>query len=166
MSAVTVEFLVEPSDTDRMFDFLTAKMSNVGLVAFMRDDVRPYLNERARARFAGEGDGVTGSWMPLRPATVGMREKAGFPGEHPINVRTGKMRRFVTESQGTVFAGTYGAVAFSTPRKTSGVMADKLRTAQEGDAKTRTVARPVIGLGPEDATHIRDLFRKYLEVGW
>lgn len=51
--------------------------------------------------FAGERSGTGRAWNPLAPSTVRERVRLGFPGEHPILVRTGQYREsFLSRSAG------------------------------------------------------------------
>lgn len=51
--------------------------------------------------FAGERAGTGKAWNPLAPSTVRERLRLGFPGEHPILVRTGQYREsFLSRSAG------------------------------------------------------------------
>ena len=65
------------------------------------DALRP-LQQVIRATFAANfasesGDGQ--KWAALAPMTVREREKLGYPGEHPILVRSGDYRRSFIESE-------------------------------------------------------------------
>lgn len=65
------------------------------------DALRP-LQQVIRATFAANfasesGDGQ--KWAALAPMTVREREKLGYPGEHPILVRSGDYRRSFTEGE-------------------------------------------------------------------
>lgn len=50
------------------------------------------VREGFAENFAGERAGTGKAWNPLAPSTVRERLRLGFPGEHPILVRTGKYR--------------------------------------------------------------------------
>jgi len=43
-------------------------------------------------------EGRPAKWAPLSEATIGLRQEAGFPGEHPILVRTGALKDAVTSA--------------------------------------------------------------------
>lgn len=82
----------------------------------------------------------------------------GFPGEHPINVRTGQMKRHILGSPGEVIDFKSGAYAWRWPHgtsSTSGSLRDKLKVAQRGGGSAGTAPpRPVIGLTGNDVLNI------------
>ena len=55
------------------------------------DAIADSVQEGFAAAFQNEGSG-SGTWAALRPRTVKDRLRRGFPGEHPILVRTGLYR--------------------------------------------------------------------------
>jgi phage gpG-like protein len=61
----------------------------------------PYVAQAARAAFADafRSEGATtdaGAWPQLADATVAERRRLGFPPDHPILQRTGRLRRSLT----------------------------------------------------------------------
>jgi hypothetical protein len=116
-------------------------------------EVTPYLQNRARARFEMEGDDVSGPWAPLTDATVAIRESAGFPGDHPINVRTGEMERFITGSRPT-FAANPDAMMIFPGQDPVGKTYYKVQVAQKGTDVPPTPARPVIGIDEADLAYV------------
>ena len=131
---------------DRAFD---PQRIAVWLVA----GVDPILRRRTETRFASEGDEISGKWLSLRPFTVSERERHGFPGEHPINVRTGEMKRHLLDSPPRAAVHTLGASMWSPGEPGAGDTANKVRIAQQGGTtpEGRPVPpRPVLGIGLED----------------
>lgn len=132
---------------------LEAAISATGIAFFLGKEVGPYLVERAKRRFRSEGDDVTGKWAPLMPATQAIREadtSITVGPDHPINHRTGELENWVT---GTAFKVAGGNLAF--PGKApSGELISKIKTAQQGKASPRTVARPVLGINQADMVFI------------
>jgi hypothetical protein len=137
-------------DVSAMLGRIESAVSGVGLSRFMAEMMRPYLNARARARFANEGDDVVGKWLPLSEGTAAIRESKGYPGEHPINHRTGQLERWITG--GAVGVTTFpGGVLMTYPKDApTGELAQKIQTAQEGKGQPYTPARPVLGLNETD----------------
>lgn len=133
-----------------MLGRIDSAVSGVGIAKFLVSVVEPYLNARARQRFANEGDDVVGKWQPLSPGTVAIREAHGYPGEHPINHRTGQLERFITG--GAVGVTTFpGGVLMTYPKTPpSGELAKKIQTAQEGSSRPYTPPRPVLGINETD----------------
>lgn len=154
----------------RMLRGIDLAISNAGLSIFLAKDIVPYIVLRAQDRFRGEGDDVVGAWAPLKPATQKLRAaNPAWPvgAEHPINVRTSELEDWVT-------GGTFDITPMGTgmqlnyPKKPSGKLADKVRTAQIGSAKPLAVPRPVLGLNEADLVfatsalffHVENLAKK------
>jgi len=129
-------------------------LSAAVLGGFLKSVVVPYLQERAEERFLTEGDDVVGQWSPLAPATVHIRESQGFPGPHPINVRTGSLEDYITNDPGLVSANALGATLTWPGTDAQGELLNKVSVAQMGghapNAMQPTPARPVIGVNEED----------------
>jgi hypothetical protein len=85
---------LKPTDeTQREIDALTRQIER--LAALPEDALRPTqeaIRASFAANFASESAGAA-SWAPLAPRTVRDRERLGYPGEHPILVRSGSYRR-------------------------------------------------------------------------
>ena len=79
-------------EAQREIDSLTRQIER--LAALPADALRP-TQEAIRASFAAnffnESAGAA-PWAPLAPRTVAERERLGYPGEHPILVRSGQYR--------------------------------------------------------------------------
>lgn len=160
-AGVDVEFIGDDSGVQYMLHKADTAFNSVALVTFLTTEVQPYLQQRAKSRFANEGDDVVGRWVPLRDATQSIREAGRNQGlwtvgdDHPINVRTHEMENYVTSGQGNVFPVGIGGATMQYPRPSGKKsIRDKMRTAQKGgmapNSGHQTVPRPVIGLNEQD----------------
>lgn len=149
---ISVQIIGDDSGVQKMLAVLDTALNPVAIAGFLTGVVEPYVHERAEARFADEGDDVVGPWQPLKPATVAIRQAQGYGGAHPINVRTGELESYITEGPGNTLVHPFGATLTMPGQPATGDLADKVRTAQEGD--TRTVARPVMGLNEQDLAFV------------
>jgi hypothetical protein len=131
-------------------------LSSTRLATFMTTSMLPYLRRRAKERFASEGDDVSGKWAPLTEATNEIRQRGGFPPEHPINQRTHGLYQWITAGAVPLLEISSTSTTMTWPGNVSGDMSDKFSTAQKGKSKGgrygATPARPVVGLGLADAT--------------
>jgi hypothetical protein len=135
----------------RILDRIEHVMSPAMIGLFLGTEVKEYVQQRARARFAGQGDDATGPWAPLSPVTARFREHAGHPGTSPINVRTGEMEMYVTQSEGAVLIHPAGAtLTYPGVEPGSFGLQQKMETAQMGRSDPSTVKRPVLGLNGTD----------------
>lgn len=143
---------VAEEQAEAMFDAAQEAFSGPQMGMFLKQVMEPWVQRRARHRFQGEGDDVTGPWAPLQPATEDIRESMGFPPSHPINVRTGELYQHITGSEGYVAAGlNHAELVYPNNSPSGGDLADKMRVAQTGNYRDpRTPKRPVLGLGVID----------------
>lgn len=138
---------------------LDTALNPLAIAALLGAEVTPYLATRAKARFAEEGDDVTGKWAPLSEATQNIRAAGAQQGlwsvgpAHPINVRTHEMENYVTSGLGELLPTAYGAVLQYPRPQRSADLQKKMKTAQQGDGG-RTPRRPVIGLNERDMTFV------------
>ena len=154
---VSIEVVGDSRGVTHMLSVLDTALNPVALVAFLEGSVDPHLQRRAADRFAAEGDDVVGAWAPLKPATVAIRGSA-----HPINVRTGEMIDYITQSDGDALPTPFGATLTSPGgAPPTGDLLDKVRTAQQGD--NRTVPRPVLGLNHNDLTYVLITLAAWIE---
>lgn len=149
LGAVQFDVEVDDSDVQRMLARFDAVLVPTNLALFLRHVADPWFTGRAISRFRNEGDDVSGAWAPLKPYTVEQRESAGFPGEHPINHRTGEMERYIAQGSRTFMLGAQQAT-MRMPGRGNATFNKKLAVAQRGAAFPRTVARPVIGMNERD----------------
>lgn len=133
----------------RSLDNLITLMSPQGAAAFLGSTIGPYLSKRAKERFQGEGDDVTGAWAPLKPATITIRQESGF-GAGPINRRTGELEEYVVDGGWFAYPTGFGASMRFPGKDASGELKRKMETAQKGRKSPNTVARPVIGVNEND----------------
>lgn len=150
VGSITVESSDVESRLGRIADFLGVDMMG----EFLGVNLTQYVQGRAEARFSTEGDDVTGPWLPLNPATVEIREGLGYPGDHPINNRTGDLENYITKSQSQMSA-TGGSVIMTYPGAApSGELLDKVQTAQSGKGDPNTPPRPVLGFNEADLIYV------------
>lgn len=121
-------------------------------------------------RFDAEGDQAVGKWAPLRPVTEWIRVFEGFPAAHPINVRTGNLRGWLTTNDGFTNEYGYGAkLTWPTPPP-AGELASKYKTAQVGGKvkvgnNYRTVVpRPVVGADQTDLQFLLSGLQSWLKI--
>jgi hypothetical protein len=155
--------VVTDRTADRVLRNLELAMSDGSIETFLLGNTADYIHQRTRARFTGEGDDVTGPWQPLQPATEAIRIGQGYPGPHPINVRTGDMESFLTTDPGAITGQT--TWTFPAPGAATGDLAEKIITAQQGRAAPATVPRPVIGLNNVDEAFIVMDLEEFLRRG-
>lgn len=156
---IAVQAFVTHNDADDMLRAIDKALEPVSMSAFLRSQMLPELRRRARARFGNEGDEASGPWAELRPATVDIREAMGYPGEHPINRRSGALERWVTGADAAVAGystgdGTGAQMTWPATEPT-GTLGKKYRTAQKGRPNQReksptTVPRPVVAVNQAD----------------
>lgn len=162
MSDFSVEFRVESHDMDLILSRLEGSLTDERISVFMEEEAMPYLHGRIAERFAHEGDDIVGQWAPLRFSTEQTRSDAGFPAAHPINERTGDLRRWLVESHTVTESGA--GILGEIPGTAAGglELMDKLTTAQLGSTDPATVARPVLGIGVLDMESIVAAMREWL----
>lgn len=133
---------------------LERALTGSGLANFFATAVTPYLQERARERFASEGDDAVGAWAPLRLFTQNIRASQGYGPAHPINRRTGELENYITNSPPAITTGPDGGVLRYPGRTAGGELGRKVSTAQIGLPGGRimadTVPRPVLGVSSTD----------------
>lgn len=131
--------------------------------AFLSGPVAEFLQERARRRFAAEGDDAVGKWAPLKEATVNIRLSQNYGGEHPINRRTGELERWVVDGGWNAYPTSYGAEMAYPGSIPTGELLEKVQVAQRGD--DRAVARPVLGLTDTDLIAATIMFADFISEG-
>jgi len=130
---------------------------------FLRGPVVTTLQLRASERFAAQGDDASGKWAPLRWPTEQIRAFQGFGPKWPINIRTGDMRDWLLGDGGEVRAYRGGHARVNWPNKPSGELGEKYSTAQKGNKKKNTVARPIVAMNAADSTLVRTEFSAWLQ---
>jgi hypothetical protein len=135
---------------DQMLADFSRALQPDDLARWMTDDVYHLMVLRTSNRFDSEGDDVSGPWASLTPYTQAQRRRGGFGAAHPINVRTGAMKDHLLHRVPDVMPNTLGATMWFPARGGSAKNLRKVRIAQDGDPKSRTPARPVLGVNPND----------------
>lgn len=146
---------IDDRDLQRTLDRLEQRLSPPGLALWLDKATDPWIRERARKRFEQEGDDVSGPWLPLGEFTQNVRAQQGYGAEHPINVRTGEMERYIT-GPGDVTQTPALTILEAPGGSPTGELADKIRTAQDGSTVDNryTPPRPVLGINARDVEAI------------
>lgn len=146
-----------------LLEALDTAHSPQALAAFMETTVGPYLQERAKRRFRNEGDDVSGPWVPLSSTTNAFREAAGYPPDHPINHRTGRLENYITNTKvGARPTSSGGAMLTFPANPPRGETAAKVKTAQFGKFTPRTPPRPVLGINEVDQAFFATSLHEYI----
>lgn len=133
---------------------------------FLEGDATQILIDRLTRRFDNEGDDASGRWAELRPATQAIRELAGFPAKHPINDRTGGMRRWLTSASGTATTSPGDGQSLTWPDRGTSNLEEKLAVAQEGTDDPPTVRRPVLAVSEVDMALVTEALVDHIEDIW
>jgi hypothetical protein len=151
----------------RMLLGLETATNPVAIAGFLGSTVDPYLRGRGRRRFSEEGDDVTGKWVPLSPATQAIRADLGYGADHPINVRTGELERYINDSPNQLSAHPWGASLTLPGNPPTGDLADKVMTAQQGSTSSTSgrpiPPRPVLGMNQKDTMAVLLLLYGYIK---
>lgn len=162
---VSVQFFVDTSTAQLLMASIALRMQPAAMAGFMQASVVPYIQQRTANRFASQGDDVSGRWHPLAVATQQIRQQAGYQPSHPINVRTGQMRAFLTGSHGQVVsAGGMTQLEYPNPGGAVGLLMRKVMVAQAGSAAPATPPRPVLGFSMNDTVAITAMVAGYLTI--
>lgn len=168
---VSVQMWGESEAVEAMLANMDSRLEPTALAAFLGAHIDPYLRRRAKERFQNEGDEMVGSWLPLASATVTIREASGFPGEHPINVRTGELEDYITggaANPALPIPGVGAALDFP-GRPATGELKRKVETAQQGKPASAgmraTPPRPVLAVGMEDLAFTVSSLTFFLSTG-
>lgn len=159
-----MQVLVAGNDegVQRMLEVLDTALNPVAIAAFLGAAVGPYLEKRAEARFADEGDDAVGQWAPLKEVTVGIREAQGY-GAGPINHRSGELEEYITGSGSAIVAHSWGASLTFPGASPVGELEEKVRTAQQGKDYPATVPRPVLGISETDLVYVLTALAHHIE---
>lgn len=170
MSIITVE--VVSTGVEHIISRLEVALQYESLHRYLEERAFPHLQDEVVNRFAYEGDRKSGSWPDLAPSTVRIREQLGFPGDHPINERTGQMLQFLYSS--SEYHPTSDGAEMNYPGvPTDGELEQKFRTAQQGNTVNpliegaTTPARPVLAVDETDLADLLDMLSMWIvtEVG-
>lgn len=149
MAEIVLETIVDVRRPTLKLRAIQDRVEGAGLAAFMQGFAAPILQDRASARFDGDGDEASGQWAPLRDSTIARRESKG---QVPIkiNERTGQMRAWVESANGRIVA-TVASAALEWPGTPSNrTIGRKLKVAQQGLSDPYTPARPVVAIDSGD----------------
>lgn len=158
-----IEMVIEAESLESFLEKMELAFSNESISTFLEGPANEWITTRAKDRFAHEGDSASGPWEELAESTVAIREAMGYPGEEPINVRTGELGRWATSrGQITEVEGAIGAVWPG--QDPMGELTAKVRHAQQGGVSiwgNKYAARPVIAFDGEDTVGIGLAFAKW-----
>ncbi len=167
-----VQIIVDDTDVRHLLDTFEDSVTPISLERLLSGGVADALRYRAQNRFTSEGDGASGKWAALRPATEDIREFLGYPRAHPINKRSGELRKFIGQSKGSAVTMPDGAAMIWPELSRSGDIEDKLEVAQRGSPRganpwflnARTPARPVVALDQVDVALVLVAVSTHLET--
>lgn len=140
--------------------------------------VDPLLQGWAAEAFATETDPTGQKWKPLKQVTNdNFRVPMGFPPAHPINERTGELRKAYTQKgEIVVIPGVETDVVLQNPtaqiKNSDPELQSKMRVAASGrgrgtspTGRTRKPVppRPIVGLTPGRADQITMVFAVYIQ---
>lgn len=163
---IDVQLIGDSEGVEMMLQRLDYLFGPVGMTYFLAGQVTPYLKGRARARFANEGDEMSGPWAALSPVTAQIRSALGYPPDHPINHRSGQLERWVTGSMPAVLYTPVVAQLTYPGNPPTGKLKSKVTTAQTGISSTgrTTTPRPVLGLDMTDYVAILGMLTLSVEL--
>lgn len=151
--AVVATVIVNSASVEKLLASAEFAVGPAGAAAFLGGPMQEVLKTRAQERFTTQGEDVSGggwqAWEPLTDATIEFRRAQGF-GPTPINVRTGELERYITQSEATVTPTATGALMTYPGQPAAGLTHKKVETAQVGKANPKTPPRPVLGLSTTD----------------
>jgi hypothetical protein len=173
MSNVIVE--IDASEFENLLTRLQERVGQNGLRSFLAIKALREVRHRIEARFAMEGDDATGKWEQLAWMTQRIRAFQGFSPRHPINVRTGAMRRHLLTSFRINAMGGSGATLVVPGNDGNATMNAKVAMAQQGGwtrqsnrfggPNRHVPARPVLGVSERDADKVGDLMLDWIRSG-
>lgn len=151
--------VVDSASLDLLLNHFQVALSSQSLATFLGTEVHPWLTHRAQQRFHAEGDDASGKWADLKPFTQFMRAQAGFPPDHPINHQTGQLEAYITgggipDARPLAFGARMDFPGRSAPGAGDPLINKKMRTAQLGNKKPPTVARPVLAMDENDLEYV------------
>ncbi|ANA87252.1 hypothetical protein SEA_GIBBLES_17 [Gordonia phage Gibbles] len=120
------------------------------LIATM-NSIHHYFVNKTENMFSAESDPFGNKWAPLAPATISRRSSLGFPPA-PINVRTGKMKDYMTPSVPDVI-GSGAFVSMAYPRRNAPPNDMLIRLKQAG-GELKGPAREVVGMNETDVAYV------------
>ncbi len=166
-TAFNVVYEVDDRGVQKLLRRMDTALDPTAIAAFMGAVIHPYIQKRAKGRFASEGDDVSGKWDPLKEATNSFRihSQPSYPPEHPINARTGELERYITQSNPYISPTPAGAVYRYPGAPAKGELRTKVETAQIGKPDPNTRPRPVLGMNENDLAFVVTALATYIQVG-
>lgn len=140
---VNFDVQVDKKDTLDMLDRVWRVLSGDHLEDFLQGPAHDYLEHEIVQRFAHQGDRQVGHWPDLSDATQNIRRQLGFEGDWPVNIRTEDMFDVLTHDADYAVTGPNAAEMTLPGNAADGVVAEKIKTAQQGKAHN-----PLANFGP------------------
>lgn len=166
---------VDSSEPEELLQKLIDRLMANQLKGFLATKVFRHLSNRASQRFAAEGDDASGPWTELAYATGRIRMFRGFQPFHPINVRTGALRRHILNSFKVFGAGEGGAYLQMPGNQGTREMQSKIKVAQMGGFATQSnratgpnraaPPRPVLAMSNRDHDRIGNDLLDWIRAG-
>lgn len=145
---------VDVSSADTALSAVLQNISDASLAGFLSTAAATRFATHAEERFAQGGDGASGKWAPLAPATVEIRENLGFTpgtGMGEINVRTGSLRDWLTKPDVMTFPDALGvSMAWPGPEPD----AQTAKKLAQAAGKKKGPARPVVAYDEADVAYL------------
>lgn len=167
MDQITLQIDVQDQSTIGLLSRIRLALLPTTLQEFMRVGVQTWLVKRIEDRFTSEGDDASGKWAPLRWSTQHIRSQLGYGAEHPINVRTGALKNWLTSGGTTAVNGA--DVSFTLPRASGDAeLLHKLKIAQVGTTSfPGTHSRKVLAMSEVDYAGILERLNSWFvtEIG-
>ena len=118
------------------------------------NDSADYMLDSIHANF--EVEGRRAKWAPLAKFTVKDRLASGFPGEHPILQRTGRLKDSIQKRVFRHIARVGTGLGYANILHYGGI-----KVSATG-ATVKIPARPFVMFQPEDPSIIAHIFSKYI----
>lgn len=161
---ISISIIGNDAGVQRMLFALDTALNPVAIAGFLGAQVDPWLRQRARARFADEGDDAVGKWAPLKESTQDIRSQLGYGPSHPINVRTQELENYITNGPNRIDVAPWGASLTFPNGNTPGDLKEKVEIAQIGGGEYNTVPRPVLGLSGADLTFVLGALAEHIQT--
>ena len=114
--------------------------------------IHHYFVNKSQAMFDGEYDPDGNPWAPLKRVTISRRMRLGF-GPKPINVRTGLMKRYITEPRADII-GDASSLSYAFPSRSKPSQELLTRLSQASGLIRGGPARRVIGMSEQDTVFV------------
>lgn len=142
-------------------------LSGDKLEDFLQGPAHDYFEDEIVQRFAHQGDRKSGHWPDLAASTNRIRRALGFP-EDEVNIRTEELFATVTEDADYYIMGDSAASMMLPGSAATGVVAEKLRTAQLGKQTNPmfpgavTPPRPVLAVDEDDMEALLERLSRWI----